>query len=112
MSEHSPLPWKVFPDDPECVRDPWNSVLVYSAKTMVDTSVGKRPGREVVFGGKTCDYTHPTKENVLFIARAVNAHEALVEALEDCLVVVDNYLPGCHAWKLGRAALAKAKGKR
>lgn len=80
--KHTPAPWRYRPDEfddwgwikgPE--NTPWNTSLVAIA----------RPGfaltEEQLYACRT-RHEDPAEANAAFIIRAVNAHEALVEALK------------------------------
>ena len=108
MAEHSKTPWRFVTPDPKGWMGT-GTILDADGKTVCD------------FGD--CEQYYPpqgeppSEADQEFILRAVNSHDALVEALNACLAYipgseVHNWPPGWRlrdaALRLARAALAKA----
>lgn len=105
-AKHTPTPWRVV------VRS--NQTGVRSVA--VDASA--KGGRCWVpqSHGRAIAWTEKDAEDGRFIARAVNSHDVLVEALEDCIQSLERLPNVDGAYRVtciqqARAAIAKAKGE-
>ena len=109
MRDHTPTPWKASP---------------YSSIVGIAISAQPDPNKNTVvlagtMGTFSDDHQVESEANAAFIVRAVNNHEALVDALERCLAFAEDVEvkalvgdEGC-LWpaEIARAALAAAKGE-
>jgi hypothetical protein len=96
MSEHTPTPWRVEYDD--------NGFFFIDA-----------PGRPSPYIAATGGEGMANAENAAFIVKAVNSHDALVDALKSCAAVCAGEVTSksglIDALEKARAALALAGEK-
>lgn len=100
-SKHTPTPWHKSAIYPQTLEGPGDR------PTLSTSGYSRNTG--------SSDVHAENEANFEFVYRACNAHDALVEALEKALDLVDLYAPadllGGTAHTSIRAALALAKGE-
>ncbi|MDD5534062.1 MAG: hypothetical protein PHC52_14820 [Syntrophales bacterium] len=104
MSEttHTPTPWRDY------VQGDGTGVII---STVEKDNYGR--DREIIVRVPLSG--QPSRENAAFIVRAVNAHDALVDALGTLVASLswEEKRSGTtyHGYEMAKAALAKAEGK-
>lgn len=104
---HTPTPWKV--DGP--VQEGTIDIATGKQSAMRDVGYGIRGVEPKMYGGTIIGIEKGiTKENAEFIVRAVNSHEALLEAAEYISEVYKDRL-GDIAWDKLQSAIKMARGE-
>lgn len=88
MTKHTPTPWYYAPAMQTGLTRPYEKFDIYHVTPPDrDNSYGINTGGRKVFLGmiRSRPSKSETEANAAFIVRAVNSHDALVEALEDII---------------------------